>query len=163
MRIRSSMLALTLSLAALAAAPAFAAAAKPMTTQQQKMADCSHQSKGMKGDAHKQFMSNCLKGKSDMAASSDKMSQQDKMKSCNAQAGKEKLKGDARKGFMSGCLKSDKGAMATAPVAASTAAPMASGGKMSQQDKMKTCNAAVKSKGLKGTERKAFMSTCLKG
>ncbi len=34
---------------------------------------------------------------------------------------------------------------------------------MSQQDKMKTCNAAVKTKALKGTERKAFMSSCLKG
>ncbi len=84
MRIRSSMLALTLSLAALAA-PAFAAgtAAKPMTAQQQKMADCSHQSKGMKGDAHKQFMSNCLKGDA-TPASMAKMSQQDKMKTCNA-------------------------------------------------------------------------------
>lgn len=124
MRIRSSMLALTLSLAALATAPAFAAAAKPMTAQQQKMADCSHQSKGMKGDAHKTFMSNCLKGKSDMAATPAAM----------------------------------PAAMPTA-----TAPMAASGGKMSQQDKMKTCNATAKTKALKGTERKAFMSTCLKG
>ena len=64
MRIHSTMLAMAVSLAALAAAPAFAATstAKPMTAQQQKMATCSSQSKGMKGDAHKQFMSKCRTG-----------------------------------------------------------------------------------------------------
>jgi len=31
--------------------------------------------------------------------------QQERMKSCNKQAGEKKLKGDARKKFMSGCLK----------------------------------------------------------
>ena len=32
-----------------------------------------------------------------------------------------------------------------------------------QQQKMKTCNAEAKTKELKGDERKAFMSACLKG
>lgn len=32
-----------------------------------------------------------------------------------------------------------------------------------QQNKMKTCNADAKTKDLKGDERKAFMSSCLKG
>ena len=32
-----------------------------------------------------------------------------------------------------------------------------------QQNKMKTCNADAKAKDLKGDERKAFMSSCLKG
>ena len=116
MRIHSTMLALALSLAAVAAAPAFAAssttAAKPMTAQQQKMATCSTQSKGMKGDAHKQFMSDCLKGKtttastaSTPAASTGKMSQQDKMKACNTDANGKKLKGTERKSYMSTCLK----------------------------------------------------------
>lgn len=109
MRIRSTMLALVLSLAAVATAPAFAAgstaAAKP-TAQQQKMATCSHESKGMKGDAHKQFMSDCLKGKTAAPmASGGKMSQQDKMKACNADANGKKLKGSERKSFMSTCLK----------------------------------------------------------
>ena len=36
-------------------------------------------------------------------------------------------------------------------------------GKTAQQNKMKTCNADAKTKALKGDERKAFMSTCLKG
>ena len=115
MRIRSTMLALAL-LAAVAAAPAFAASStatsKPMTAQQQKMATCSTQSKGMKGDAHKQFMSDCLKGKATTASTSSapalpnsKMSQQDKMKVCNADANGKKLKGSERKSFMSTCLK----------------------------------------------------------
>lgn len=34
--------------------------------------------------------------------------QQEKMKTCNAQAKEQKLKGDERKAFMSNCLKSDK-------------------------------------------------------
>lgn len=33
----------------------------------------------------------------------------------------------------------------------------------SQQNKMKTCNAEAGKKGLKGDERRAFMSACLKG
>ena len=33
----------------------------------------------------------------------------------------------------------------------------------SQQEKMKSCNAEAKTKGLKGADRKTFMSTCLKG
>jgi hypothetical protein len=34
--------------------------------------------------------------------------------------------------------------------------------KPSQQNRMKTCNADAKAKALKGGERKAFMSECLK-
>ena len=36
-------------------------------------------------------------------------------------------------------------------------------GKTAQQNKMKTCNADAKTKALAGDERKAFMSSCLKG
>lgn len=34
--------------------------------------------------------------------------QRDRMKACNADAGKQKLKGDERKTFMSSCLKAEK-------------------------------------------------------
>jgi psiF repeat len=34
---------------------------------------------------------------------------------------------------------------------------------MSQQDKMKACNKDASASGLKGEDRKAFMSTCLSG
>jgi hypothetical protein len=87
------------------------------------------------------------------APSPAQQAQQDKMKSCNADAGKKELKGDERKKFMSTCL----GAKSAAPtVPAAPAAPA------SQQDKMKSCNAEAGSKTLKGDERKAFMSDCLK-
>jgi hypothetical protein len=88
--------------------------------------------------------------------------QQQKMKDCNAQAtGK---KGDERKTFMSMCLKG--GSTATAPAAApavAAAAPAAPAKPMTQQEKMKTCNADAGSKHLAGDARKTFMSTCLKG
>ena len=40
---------------------------KQVTPQQQRMADCNKMAgeKGLKGDARKQFMSNCLSGKTD--------------------------------------------------------------------------------------------------
>ncbi|SDS21665.1 psiF repeat-containing protein [Pseudomonas asplenii] len=76
------------------------------------------------------------------AATAAQQAQQDKMKSCNAEATTKTLKGDERKAFMSTCLKAAK------PV--------------TQQDKMKTCNADATTKALKGDERKTFMSTCLK-
>jgi hypothetical protein len=68
--------------------------------------------------------------------------QQERMKTCNAQAGHKK--GDERKAFMSQCLKGD------------AAMPM------TQQEKMKKCNADASAKALKGDERKGFMSECLK-
>jgi hypothetical protein len=73
--------------------------------------------------------------------------QQDKMKSCNAEAKTQNLSGDARKSFMKTCLSNQP------------AAPKLN----SQQEKMKQCNADAKAKGLSGAERKSFMSTCLKG
>jgi hypothetical protein len=42
------------------------------------------------------------------------------------------------------------------------AADQAPKDKPSQQNRMKTCNADAKAKSLKGDERKAFMSDCLK-
>ena len=74
---------------------------------------------------------------------SAQQAQQEKMKSCNAEAGTKALKGDERKKFMSECLGS-KPAPAT------------------QQNKMKECNAEAGTKSLKGDERKKFMSECLK-
>ncbi|MCJ1885036.1 PsiF family protein [Pseudomonas sp. LA21] len=80
------------------------------------------------------------------AATAAQTAQQEKMKTCNADATAKALKGDERKAFMSKCLS------AGGDVKATTA----------QQEKMKTCNADATKKALKGDERKAFMSTCLK-
>ncbi|MBU3738457.1 MAG: phosphate starvation-inducible protein PsiF [Rhodoferax sp.] len=73
-----------------------------------------------------------------------KTPQQNKMATCNKEAGDKK--GDERKAFMKECLSNKP-----APAADK---------KTAQQDKMKTCNAEAKDK--KGDERKKFMSECLK-
>ena len=75
--------------------------------------------------------------------------QQDKMKTCNADAKTKELKGDERKAFMKECLSAKKAEEKSA--------------KTTQQEKMKSCNADAKTKVLKGAERKAFMKDCLKG
>jgi hypothetical protein len=83
-------------------------------------------------------------------ASPAQKAQQEKMKSCNAEAKAKGLKGDERKAFMSECL--------SGKVTGADAKEV----KMSQQDKMKSCNQEAAAKSLKGDERKAFMSDCLK-
>jgi hypothetical protein len=78
------------------------------------------------------------------------VSQQDKMKTCNAEAAKKDLKGDERKKFMSECL--------------SAAAPEPEKKELSSsQERMKNCNADAKNKNLSGDARKKFMSDCLSG
>ena len=72
--------------------------------------------------------------------------QQEKMKTCNKEAGEKKLKGDERKAFMKSCLGDKK-----ADEKPATA----------QQNKMKSCNQEAGEKKLKGDERKSFMKTCL--
>ncbi|MBN8506815.1 MAG: phosphate starvation-inducible protein PsiF [Burkholderiales bacterium] len=67
--------------------------------------------------------------------------QQEKMKTCNADAKAKELKGDERKAFMKECLSAK------------------TDGRAAQQEKMKTCNAEAKGK--TGDERKAFMKECL--
>ena len=90
------------------------------------------------------------------AADKPLTTQQERMKTCNADPKAKTLKGDERKAFMSACLKGDN--TAAAPAAAPEPAKP-----MTQQEKMKACNADPKAKTLKGDERKSFMSTCLKG
>ena len=79
------------------------AAEKPLTPQQQRMADCNKQASGKTGDARKSFMSACLKGETPETPSTP----QQRMKTCNADATSKGLNGDARKAFMRTCLKSD--------------------------------------------------------
>lgn len=73
--------------------------------------------------------------------------QQEKMKTCNADANAKALKGDERKAFMKTCLSSASN----------------DSGLTAQQTRMKTCNADASTKALKGDERKAFMKSCLSG
>ncbi|HTP39240.1 MAG TPA: PsiF family protein [Steroidobacteraceae bacterium] len=74
--------------------------------------------------------------------------QQQKMKSCNADAKTKSLSGDARKSFMKSCLSGDSAGTAAAPT--------------TPQERMKSCNAQAKTQALTGDARKSFMKTCLK-
>lgn len=91
--------------------------------------------------------------------SSAQLAQQEKMKTCNADAKAKGLKGAERQKFMSECL---KGKTADAPAVAAPAKTDVPAAKMTQQEKMKACSAEAKTKALKGDERKKFMSECLK-
>jgi hypothetical protein len=77
------------------------AASKPLTAQQQKMADCSAANKGKKGDEYKSAQKACLSG-APAAAASAPMTQQQKMAACSKQnKGK---KGDDYKAAQKACL-----------------------------------------------------------
>ena len=100
---------ISLFLSGLCVAP-FALAAP---AQQNKMKTCNAEAndKGLgegKGDERKAFMKECLSAKPEKAAKAAggtaQSSQQNKMKTCNKEAGAKKLKGDERKTFMSACL-----------------------------------------------------------
>jgi len=89
--------------------------AKP-ASQQNRFATCAHESKGLRGDDHQNFMSECLKGHDAEAealrkdstahrAAAEPSGQQGKMKTCNDEAAKKALHGDERRAFMSSCLK----------------------------------------------------------
>lgn len=102
--------------AVLSAVPAFAVHAaegdaKP-SNPQNRMAACTHEAKGLKGDERDRFMNWCLKAQGADAGplkearhDASGHRQQNRMKSCNEQAGKKDLHGDERRAFMSACLK----------------------------------------------------------
>ena len=75
-------------------------------------------------------------------------SQQERMTTCNTEAGARNLAGDTRRTFISDRL---SGRIAVGP------------GVNSQQQKMKDCNARAGEQKLTGDARRTFMSSCLKG
>ncbi len=76
--------------------------------------------------------------------------QQNRMKSCQADATSKGLKGAERQTFVNDCLKTKPATVAPAPVA------------NAQQQRMKTCQAQASAQGLKGSDRTTFLSGCLK-
>ena len=119
MNIRTIYIAAACASAALFASSAHAAAVEDAKapTQQSRFAACSHESKGLRGDDHQNFMSECLKGheaeadeirkegQSHRTAAGEPGLQQTKMKVCNEEAREKSLHGDERRAFMSSCLK----------------------------------------------------------
>ena len=95
-------IAVAVSLAAGTLSLASAADEKKANSHQERMKACNAQAMDKKGDERKAFMSQCLKGGAAMP-----MSQQEKMKKCNADASAKALKGDERKAYMRECLKAD--------------------------------------------------------
>jgi hypothetical protein len=73
--------------------------------------------------------------------------QQERMKDCDAVAGRRNLAGDARKEFVNDCL---SGKVSGAPA-------------NSQQDKRRACTARASEQKLTGDVRQRYMSSCLKG
>jgi hypothetical protein len=99
-RVVTHGLAALLAAAPLMFQPAIAADAA-MSSSQSKMAACSKQNKGKKGDDYKKAQSDCLKGTDTAAA--EPATQQQKMAMCSKQnKGK---KGDDYKKAQSDCLK----------------------------------------------------------
>jgi len=95
--------ALALTIAAAGVFAADAAASKPLTAQQQKMASCSAANKGKKGDDYKSAQKACLSGAPAAAAApSAPMTQQQKMAACSKQ-NKGKT-GDDYKSSQKACL-----------------------------------------------------------
>jgi hypothetical protein len=86
--------------------------------------------------------------------------QQSRMADCNKEAKAKGMKGDERKAFMKSCLSGKPAAEAKAEE--KTEAKAEAKKEMTpQQMKMANCN--KEAKGMKGDERKKFMSGCLKG
>jgi hypothetical protein len=106
-----------------------------------------------------------------LLAQAQATAQQSRMAQCNKEAAGKT--GEARKAFMKECLAA-KPAAAKEPVkpaakepakpaAKEPAKPAATGKQLTpQQEKMSFCSKDAKAKGLKGEERKKFMSECLR-
>ena len=93
-----------------AAAQANDAVSEPKPgSQQGKFATCAHESKGLRGEDHQKFMSECLKGEldapKDPRQAAEPGAQHNRMRTCNDEAARRELHGDERRAFMSSCLK----------------------------------------------------------
>ena len=103
MSMRLSLLAAGATLLFASAAFAAAPQSKPLSSSQQKMADCSHAAKGKTGADYKSAVSSCMKGDTAAAAAPAKMTPQQRMSACAKEnAGK---KGADYKSGVSACMK----------------------------------------------------------
>lgn len=119
---------------------------KPLTAQQQRMGDCSRQSKGKTGDERRSFMSACLKGQ--VAAMP--------APAATPAASKAEVIADADPAPLAST------ADASAEPAVASTTKTVSPARAAQNERMRACNAKARGDGLKGDERRSFMSGCLK-
>jgi hypothetical protein len=81
------------------------------STQRDKFAACAHESKGLKGEERRDFMSDCLKGHGHDGAiheARDTMlgdAAEEGRAHCNEEADRRKLHGDERRAFIGACVK----------------------------------------------------------
>lgn len=90
-----------------------------------------------------------------LAADKAPTAQQNKMTTCQKEAGDKKLEGKERQAFVTDCLKAKPAAPAAAEAPASAAS-------QTQGQKLGACSKEAASQGLKGEERKKFLSACAK-
>ena len=74
------------------------------TASADKAASCAREAKRLKADEQHKAVSECMKGHDGHDQGSGH-SQQNKMKTCNVEAGRKELHGDERRAFMSSCLR----------------------------------------------------------
>lgn len=100
-----------IAVASFALLPARAADGDRPLTQQERFAECGHQSKGLAGEEHRRFMSECLRGRATTPAAetpreaASEGAPQNRMRACSGEAREKELHGDERRAFMSACLK----------------------------------------------------------
>ena len=71
----------------------------------ERTAACTREAKGLKGEERQKALDECLKKDHGNGNGHGHHSQQEKMKTCNVEAGRKDLHGDERRAFMSSCLK----------------------------------------------------------
>jgi hypothetical protein len=69
-------------------------------TKADRASDCIAEAKALKGAERERALEACQKEENGAGHS-----QQNRMKSCNAEAGRKELRGEERRAFMSSCLK----------------------------------------------------------
>ena len=125
-------------------------------------ADCTAKAaeKKLAGAAKNSFMKKCV---ADAGGAAPASAAPASSPNCEKAAADKKLAGAAKNSFMKKCMSDEKAGAkpeaAAKPASAPTPAASAEK-KVSQQDKMKTCNAEAK--GLKGEEFKKKRDECLK-
>jgi len=150
---------LAFALAATMSVAAFAADKAPadkLTPQQQKLSDCakSAHAKSLKGDEYKSYMSTCSKGNG--TAATGKTATSSKVAASTTKSPPTNM-------TAAGDVSTSTTAADKKPVEQSnTGSQWVAAPSNPQQEKMKACATDAKAKGLKGADRRAYMSTCLK-